>query len=237
MALALCVFAAWYGRNTPMVLREAALYQVVFAEVLPNSPAPEADAAALGLDPGWIRYSGTNAFQPDVPLADPAFRVRFMASVGYKKILRFYLENPSRLAERLHRVSAKMWTLRPSYGNLEKSSAFPTLTLTDRFAAWSRIRLALFGPHALAWLGLLFVANAVAAVATWRRASKKGRLFREGLLAAVLMSAVAFGVCLLTNGPPDLGRVFYSAQALCDLLLVADAAWLVQAMGRPRTTA
>lgn len=237
MALALCVFAAWYGRSTPMTLREAALYQVVFAEVLPHSPAPDADIAALGLDPEWMKYSGTNAFQSDSPLTDPTFRVRFMGSVGYKKILRLYLENPRRLAERVHRVSAKMWTLRPSYGNLERSEAFPTLTLTHRFAAWSRIRLALFGPHALAWLALLFSANAVAAVATYRRASKQGRLFRQGLLAAVLMSAVAFGVCLLTNAPPDLARVFYVAQALCDLLLVADAAWLVQAMGRPGTRA
>jgi hypothetical protein len=30
-------------------------------------------------------------------------------------------------------------------------------------------------------------------------------------------------------------RVFYVAEALNDLLLVADAAWLVQAMGRPGT--
>ena len=237
MALALCVFAAWYGRHTPMTLREAALYQVVFYEILPHSPAPDADIAALGLDPEWIKYSGTNAFQSDSPLSDPAFRVRFLGSVGYKKILRLYLENPRRLAERVNRVSAKMWSLRPSYGNLEKSEAFPTRTLTHRFAAWSRIRLALFGPHALAWLALLFSANAVAAIATYRRASKKGRLFREGLLAAVLMSAVAFGVCLLTNAPPDLARVFYVAEALCDLLLVADAAWLVQAMGRPGTAA
>ncbi len=240
MAVALCVFAAWYGLSTPISLREAALYQVVFDEVLPHSPAPDADIAALGLDPEWIKYSGTNAFQSGSPLGDPVFRARFMGSVGYRSILRLYLENPSRLAERAQRVSAKMWTLRPSHGNLERSAAFPTPTLTHRFAAWSRIRLALFGPHALAWLALLFSANAIAAAATYQPASKKGRLFRGGLLAAVSMSAVAFGVCLLTNAPPDSGeyaRVFYVAEALCDLLLVADAAWLVQAMGRPRTTA
>ena len=84
---------------------------------------------------------------------------------------------------------------------------------------------------------VLFAGTAAAALATWRRASPRGRLFRETLLAAVAMSATAFGVCVLTNAPPDFSRVFYVAQALCDLLIAAAAAWLVQALavsGRPR---
>jgi hypothetical protein len=44
------------------------------------------------------------------------------------------------------------------------------------------------------------------------------------------MSATAFLVSILTNAPPDLSRVFYVAEALCDLLLVADAAWLAQSL-------
>jgi len=228
LGLGLCVFAVWYGRRTPMALREAALYQVVFYEVLPRSPSPAEDAAELGLDPEWLKYSGTDAFRPDAPLLDPAFRTRFLASVGYRKIALFYARHPRRFAERLHRASAKMWSLRPSYGNLEKSDAHPARTLTDRFAAWSRLRLRLFGPHALASLALLFGANAALALGTWRRASARGRLFREALVAAVLMSATAFGVCVLTNAPPDFSRVFYVAEALCDLLLVADAAWLAR---------
>ena len=68
------------------------------------------------------------------------------------------------------------------------------------------------------------------AIATYRGASPQGRLFREGVIVAVAMSALAFGVCLLTNAPPDFSRVFYVAEALCDLVLVADAAWLAQAL-------
>ena len=52
------------------------------------------------------------------------------------------------------------------------------------------------------------------------------------LLAAVLMSATAFVVCFLTNAPPDFSRVFYTAEALCDLLLIADAVWLAQTVAR-----
>jgi hypothetical protein len=230
LALALCAFSIWYGRRTPADLKAAALYQVVFYEILPHSPDPAADAAALGLDPSWLRYSGTDAFRPDTPLVDAGFRNRLLASVGYRKIARFYLARPRRLAERVERIAPKTWTLRPSYGNLERSAEHPHLTRTERFAAWSRLRLRAFGPRAVAALALLFAGTAAAALATWRRASPSGRLFRETLLAAVAMSATAFAVCVLTNAPPDFSRVFYVAQALCDLLIAADVAWVVESL-------
>lgn len=234
LALALCAFSVWYGRRTPNDLKAAALYQVVFYEILPHSPDPAADAAALGLDPDWIRYSGTEAFRPDTPLLDPEFRSRLLHAVGYRKIAGFYLAHPRQLAERVARIAPKTWTLRPSYGNLERSPEHPSLTKTERFAAWSRLRLRLFGAHAIAALAILFAGTAGAALATWKRASPRGRLFRETLLAAAAMSATAFAVCVLTNAPPDFSRVFYVAQALCDLLLVSVAVWIVQALASRR---
>jgi hypothetical protein len=238
LSLALCVFALWYGRRTPRTLQAAALYQVLFYETLPHSPSPGADMAELGLDPAWMRYSGTDAFQPDTPLEDAAFRERFLASTGYTRIARFYLSHPGRLAERIRRASPKIWSLRPSYGNLERSERFPTRTLTTRFAAWSRIRLKIFGSLPITALGLLLLGNTAFALTTWRRASARGRLAREAVLAAILLSATAFGVCLLTNAPPDFSRVFYVAEALCDLLLVLDAAWITQRLaGRARAPA
>jgi hypothetical protein len=237
LALGLCAFSVWYGKSTPNDLKAAALYQVVFYEILPHSPDPAADAAALGLDPAWVRYSGSEAFRPDTPLVDSEFRSRLLRAVGYRKIAAFYLARPRQLAERVARIAPKTWTLRPSYGNLERSPEHPFLTRTGRFAVWSRLRLRLFGPTAiaaLAALGVLLGGTAAAALATWRRASPCGRLFREALLAAAAMSATAFAVCVLTNAPPDFSRVFYVAQALCDLLLVSVAAWIVQALASRR---
>src|SRR5499427_5379399 len=121
LALALCVFSVWYGRRTPASLKAAALYQVVFYEILPHSPDPAADAAALGLDPAWLRWSGTDAFRPDTPLVDAELRARLLHAVGYRRIAGFYLARPRRLAERVTRIAPKTWTLRPSYGNLERS--------------------------------------------------------------------------------------------------------------------
>jgi len=230
LALALCAFAAWYGRQTPVTLRSAALYQVVFYEILPHSPTPAADVGELGLDPAWLKYSGTDAFRPGTALADPAFVSRFLDNAGYGKVGRLYLRHPGRFAERLDRASRRVWSLRPSYGNLEKSDAHPALTLTDRFAVWSRLRLRLFGPHGLLWLAILLGGNAALALGTYRRASGRGRMFRDGLLAAIAMSGTAFFVCVFTNATPDFSRVFYAAEAVCDLLLVADATWIVVAI-------
>ena len=39
----------------------------------------------------------------------------------------------------------------------------------------------------------------------------------------------------LTNAPPDFSRVFYVAEALCDVLLVVDAAWIAQSLARSET--
>ena len=111
------------------------MYQVVFAELLAHSAAPAADAAELHLDPDWLKYAGSNAYAPDSPLLDPSFRVRFLHQVGYRKILRFYLRHPGRLVDRIERASRQAWSMRPYFGNYEKSPERPTRTLATRFSA------------------------------------------------------------------------------------------------------
>jgi len=227
LAIGLCAFAVWYGRHTPYTLREATMYQSVFAELLAHSETPAADLAELGLDPGWIRYAGSNAYAPDSPLLDPAFRVRLLHEVGYRRILRFYLRHPSRLAERVERASRQAWNLRPTFGNFEKSPEHPVPELATRFSAWSRLRGHL-GALPLLWIALLLGGNLAAALATHRRATPRGRLYSEGIVLVVLMASLAFAVCVLAQAPLDLSRALYAYHALCDLLLIADACWIVE---------
>jgi hypothetical protein len=233
LAIGLCAFSVWYGRHTPYTLREATIYQVVFDEMLAYSPSPAAAAAELGLDPEWVKYTGTNPYAPESPLLDPAFRSRLLHEVGYRKMLRFYLHHPSRLAERIGRASRQAWSLRPNFGNFERSAEHPDRALATRFSLWSRMRGTL-GAHALVWIALLLGGNLAAALATHRRASPSGRLFREGVILMVLMAGLAFAVCVLAQAPVDLSRALYAYHALCDLLLIADAGWVVQRMTASR---
>ncbi len=239
LALALCGFSVVYGRHTPYTLREVALYEVVFDEVLVHSKDPAADAMALGLDPSWLPYAGTNPFARDSPLLRSEFRLRFLHSVGYRKVLRLYLAEPSRLAARIGRASTEAWSLRPRFGNFERSAALPAGHRSDRFASWSRLR-GQFGAWPLTSLAVLLAGNAAFALATWQRASHRSRLFRAGIMCASLMAALAFAACAIANAPMELSRTLYVFHALCDLLLIADVTWIVQSAAarrhpKPRT--
>jgi hypothetical protein len=233
LAAGLCAFSVWYGRHTPYTLREASLYQVVFTDLLAHSDMPAADAAELGLDPDWIRYGGTTPYRPDSPLLHSEFRRRFLHDVGYRRIFRFYIAHPRRMLERVERASRDTWSLRPTFGNFEKIAGYPPGALSTRFSFWSRMRGAL-GAYPLLFLALLLGANAAAALAGHRRADRRGRLFREGILLLVVMAALAFGVCALAQAPPDLSRALYSFHALCDLLFIADVGWIVATASRRR---
>ncbi|HKD17770.1 MAG TPA: hypothetical protein VKG23_07860 [Thermoanaerobaculia bacterium] len=233
LAIGLCAFSVWYGRHTPYTLREATMYQLVFSDLLVYSDTPAADAAELGLDPDWVRYRRTSPYRPDSPLLQPEFRRRFLHDVGYRRILRFYLAHPRRLFDRLGRASRDTWSLRPTFGNFEKSPAHPESTLATRFSLWSRLRGAL-GAKPVLFLVLLLGANAAAALFGHRRADRRGRLFREGILLVVVMAGLAFAVCALAQAPPDLSRALYTFHALCDLILITDVAWIVQTLAARR---
>jgi len=229
LAIGLCAFSVWYGHHTPYTLREATIFQVVFGDLLTHSAAPAADAAELRLDPDWVKYTGSSPYAADSPLLDPGFRVRFLNRVGYRQILRFYLRHPARLAGRIGRASLQAWSLRPSFGNFERSPEHPESALATRFSLWSRMRGRL-GAHPLFWMMVLLGGNLAAALATYRRSTPRGRLFREGVILMVLMSGLAFAVCALAQAPPDLSRALYAYHALCDLLLIADAGWAAEAL-------
>jgi hypothetical protein len=231
LGIGLCAFSVWYARHTPYTLRESIIFQVVFDELLGHSAAPAADAAELGLDSDWVKYTGTNPYAPDSPLLDSGFRMRLLHRIGYRKIVGFYLRHPARLAGRVERASVQAWSLRPTFGNFEKSPEHPESTLATRFSLWSRAR-GLLGTHALFWIVVLLGGNLAAALATYRRSAANGRLFREGVILAVLMSGIAFAVCVLAQAPPDLSRALYAYHAQCDLLLIADAGWICQSFGR-----
>jgi hypothetical protein len=232
LGVALCAFSVWYGRHTPFSLRELTMFQVVFDDLLVNSPRPEADAEELGLDPNWVRYAGASPYGPRSPLADPEFRRMFLRRVGHRRIVRFYLTHPDRLAARIDRASRDTWSLRPpGYGNFESSSGRPPKTLATRFSAWSRMRGRL-GAHPLAAIALLLGGNFAAVAATYRRSTQRGRLFREGVLLLVLMASLAFAVCALAQAPPDLSRALYAYHAEIDLLVIADAGWIAERLVR-----
>jgi hypothetical protein len=235
-ALVLCAFSLWYYRETPRgEIHNVGLFHSVFLELLPHSPDPARDLAEMGLEADLLAYARMSAYQPGSPINEPAFRVRFFDRFGYAALVRFYLAHPARLLDRLRRGAPSAFRLRPwRLGNYDRDAGFPPNAMTRHFAIWSDLRLR-FAPYAAAWLTLFFVANAAACLAGYRSASPRGRLVRVGIGVLLVMAGLEYVVCALADYLGDLGRHLYVFQALCDLVLIADAAWLVQRIAtRPR---
>jgi len=68
--------------------------------------------------------------------------------------------------------------------------------------------------------------------ASYRRSSGGARLFQEGVVLGVLMAFTELVVCALAAFLGDIARHLYIFQALFDLILIADVAWLVEIVWR-----
>lgn len=230
LAIGLIAFSLAYLRLTPSWYRHLALYDALFLELLPGSRDAARDLKELDLDPGLIRYRDLSPYSAQSPLSDPAFQAEVYDKFGHGRLLHFLLRHPERLISRIRQGADSAFDLRPLVlANYARESGLPPGTMTRHFAWWSD-RRAKLGPRALAWLALLFGCNLVASRLGYRLASRRGRLIRQGVALLVLMSGVEFLVAILGDTLGDLARHLSVFHAICDLLLIADAAWLIQAL-------
>ena len=232
LAAALCALSLWYYRGTPSWLRELALYNTLFRELIPQSPDAARDLAELGLDPDLARYSNRSPYPPDSPFHDPAFRAQVFPQYGYGSMLRFYLRHPARLSKLLLRGTESAFHLRPvGLGNYAQDSGRAARTQADRFAWWSRARGRLEKGAAL-WLALLLGGNLVAAAAGYRRATGRERMFRRSVAILAAMAAVEFLVAVLADILGDLARHLFVFHAMVDMLIAIDVAWIAHGLSR-----
>jgi hypothetical protein len=228
LAVALCAVSFAYYRKSPDWLRQLALYDTLFREVLPSSPDAAADLGELGLDPALARYSGRSPYPLDSPFHDPAFKAAVFGRFSYGSLTRFYVFHPGRLGELVMRAAPSAVELRPvALGNYTRESGWPARTQATSFGWWSGVRAHL-GPVAHVWLPVLLLGNLVVAAAGYRRASPRGRLFRQAVAIFVLMAIVEFFVALIADIPGDIARHLYVFHAMCDLLLIGDLAWILE---------
>jgi hypothetical protein len=230
LAVGLCVFSLAYAIQTPRWYRQLALYDLLHLELLPASPDPSGDLAELGLGSELLRYRGVSPYTTDGRLPDDASAARRIGGFGYGTLARFYLLHPRRLASRLEQAARSAFHLRPlGLGNYAKESGMPRHAMTRRFAWWSDSREAL-ASRAPLWLALFFAGNLAAVSLGYRRASARGRLFRQGLALLIVMTAAEFLVAVFGISLGDAARHLCVFHALSDLLLIADVAWLVQTL-------
>ena len=116
----------------------------------------------------------------------------------------------------------------PDYlGNFERATGVRPRTKTSHFAVWSDLR-ARIETRAFLWLSIVLAGNLVAVVMSYRGASTRGRQYLTALTFLLLIAGAEFLVNALADCLDDLGRHLYAFDALFDLILIADLAWLTQ---------
>ncbi len=230
LAAALCLLAGRYYRSGQASIGSTTRYNILFLEILRHSADPARDLVELGLDPDWIRYVGIPPWGPATPFRDPAFRAHFENGSRHPTPRTIYLRHPGRAFEVLLRTAKASYELRPcELGNFARESGAAPRELASWPAAWSRARSRLSG---LPWLLVFFAANLAAIAATWRGASLRGMFFREGLTILLVMASGAFVASAFGDYHGELVRHLYVFDALCDLILIADVGWLIEAAPR-----
>ncbi|MGE5278849.1 MAG: hypothetical protein ACM3SU_17800 [Acidobacteriota bacterium] len=228
---ALCLAALLMYRTTPLNFKAIALYDNVFLEILPNSRSPRADLRDLGLPEAWARYAGVFPFDKASPLWNPEFQIPFLRTVGFRRLAALYARHPGRLGERVWRAARRATTLRPpQLGNFPPETGAKPFEKSQAFAAWSgwKARLSWKAPRLLL---IFWLANLGGAMWVWWRSRlPRTRCLALSLTALALMAAVEFGVSALADSLADSERHLLTFNAMTDLALAADGAFLASRM-------
>ena len=221
-AAGFCLLSFAYLAQTPVPMRQAYLYDVVFYEMLRNSPDPRADLAALGLPEEFDRFVGTSAFHRGAPIWDPAFQKKFFGQVRATTVAGFYLERPDRLWNAFERAARHAFRMRPeNLGNFEKATGLPPASQSQAFSLWSGIKER-FAPGSLWFLIVFLGVNLGVAFATRRGARADLLCFAcEIWVVLILIAAFQFALCAGGEGDFSLIKHLFLFQAAVDLLFLA----------------
>jgi hypothetical protein len=229
LALVVCGITAWYYRRTPFQLRSEVAYLGLFMDLLPNSSTPREDLAALGLNPDYERFTGTNPYEQDSPFWLPEIQSDLTKKITSYRLPLFYVTHPARFFDLSKRCIRHAFTLRIArLGYYEAESG--KLPRTQGFGLWSIIRENIF-PRSVLFLAL-FITSAIPAAAIALK-SKAGSLKTLSLLyvALVGVAAAQFLVAILSQGEMDLAKhlfMFNLAFDACLILLTLGFVYFVQ---------
>ena len=208
---------------TPPEYRTISLYNVIFSRLAVRDRTV---LDKLGLDAGYQKWIGTNAFNPRSPLTDPDWSRAFVSRVSFADIAWLYLRRPATAFREInYELHDSVHDLRPDYmANYRQADGFPPHTAATRFSLWSNLRSRLLAdfPYHLLVLYLLPL------LALFSR----GR----GLVPLALTLTVAgmeeFAVCTLADAI-DTHRHLFLFQVITETLILMTAGWVLSGFYTP----
>jgi hypothetical protein len=215
--------------TSPRLVKWADNYNVLFTTILGESKNPAADLKVLGLNPELAKFAGTGAWSPGAPFYDTVVSGVIGKRETSATIAGFFLTHPLRMWRHIRKVLPEAFSLRPSYGNFERSAGMPPGAHSASFSLWSW-----FHERCLRRIGTMILISlpfslAIGALA-WVRARDPVRRRRVECLALLISCCLAaFGVAVFGDAWDNIKHLF-----LFNLLL--DAC-LISALGIIATAA
>ena len=135
----------------------------------------------------------------------------FYSHYNVVSIVKYYAENPKSFADMLNLAAKSAYRNRPNMGNYEYSAGFPANTLTDRFALYSKFKLA-YTPKTL---GFIIIWTALVLALLYKKRSKMLTVF--GLILIGLSQVL---VSIIGAGDADLAKHIFLYNVSFDIVNV-----------------
>lgn len=223
-ALSIAVAAIAMTVGSPRWYGHAALYNIMFQEVVPKSPDPAATLRELGLDSSYLAMNWTRGLDAGSPFRNPGIQRDFIARTGPFKLARHYLMHPGTALRLWYgQMGAAGERRETTLGNFVRNTGHAALEQSRAFALASNLkrRLMLDRP----WAALLYFALPFGFLIAllWRRRSSTllagalalaGMAVIEMLLSTLLDCVETTRHLFLYNAMVDLGFVSAVAAAL-----------------------
>lgn len=156
--------AIWMVEKTPGDYRAAPAFSVVFYKLAVLSADPKSVLADFQMPADEFgKYIGHNAYEPGVPLSDPAFRRRIVSLVTPSSLARFYARHPRILTKvllfDLRYFAPDVDLVRATYGH-QRETDVRNGTHPFELTGWGRFRHQLFSVvpfYPIYLLGLVIV--------------------------------------------------------------------------------
>jgi len=222
------VAAAVNFGTVPRSLKLASTYNVVFLAIVPESRNPGADLAALGLDPRFVKFSGTGAWTQGTALYDMVRTGTIGEQVTPATVARFYLLRPGRMWRHAKLMLPVVFSLRPEWcGNFEQSAGFGPGAKSRRFSLWSAFHERVLSPVGKVILVVLLIAP-LAIFAAWIRLPER-RLRLEFAVWLVLAALIALAVAVYGEAWDNVKHMF-----LFNLLIDTGLVWTASVLWSAR---
>jgi hypothetical protein len=217
--------------TAPKELRVINQYQSVFFGILKDSPTPQQDLQALGLDPKLSVLAGTNYFMPDTPIPQQSDELKrsFYPYISHGKIALFYLSHPSRYWEKLQVTARHAMTIQINYlGNREKSAGFAPGTIAGSFNLWSELKRDVM-PHSIWFLIIFWVLYYAVLLALYTgEPARHKRAAYEVFMSVGAIAVIAFLVPLIGDGEADMEKHLFLFNVCFDIMFTVSLVWVTQ---------